>query len=84
MQIIKGKIKDNLFVYNAVDFAEVWYNHAKSKTAQLLCVLESHSFIHSFNWYLYTYYTLEFLLSVGAIAVKIPLLSHITEVACNI
>lgn len=32
----------------------------KAQTARLLCVLESHSFIHSFNWYLHTYYMLEF------------------------
>lgn len=54
MQIIKGKIKDNLFVYNAVDFAEVWYNHAKSPNGPI-ALRSGISFIHSLIQLIFTH-----------------------------
>lgn len=51
MQIIKGKIKDNLFVYNAVDFAEVWYNHTKGQNGPIAFWNLIHSFTHSTDIY---------------------------------
>lgn len=46
MQIIKGKIKDNLFVYNAVD-----YNHTKGQNSPIAFWNLIHSFTHSTDIY---------------------------------